>query len=263
MILFTGSGKVAEIFQKIFPSKIFPSKIISARNLNDYELKEEIKGVKAIIHNSALIQADKLDDFIVSNFLLTRKIINICEEVNPKVRFVNLSSMSILLNDSACIPVDEMTNYAYSKYISEEYCIRSNLENLTSVRFSTIYYGDEDRDGVSKLVMDAVINNKVTLFNDGAAKRDILPIRILVMYLQKICKVNALSRKYNIVSGDQTSFMGIVRILLKSYPDLLINNEQANSHSVLSVFSKKDIISLGEIYFDLEDEIKLQIMGNA
>jgi nucleoside-diphosphate-sugar epimerase len=254
MILFTGSGKISDLFQRMYSSKI-----ISIRKLNDKELKEAVRDSQTIIHNSALIYSNNFDDYIVSNFLLTRKIINICEEINPEIRFINLSSMSFLSDDSSCLPADQMTDYAYSKYISENYCLRSSLKNLTSVRFSTIYYGDENIDGISKLIKDIIVKNEITLFNNGIAKRDIIPIRILVMYLYKLCNVKTLSKKYNIVSGVQTSFMDIVNILLKYYPTLKISNKKVEANNVLCAFSKQDVVSLGEIDFSLEEEIVLNI----
>ncbi len=254
MILFTGSGKISDLFQKIYPSRI-----ISARKLNDKELKEAIRDAQTIIHNSALIYSNNFDDYIASNFLLTRRIVNICEEVNPDIRFINLSSMSFLSDESSYLPADQMTDYAYSKYISENYCLRSSLKNLTNVRFSTIYYGDENRDGISKLIKDIIVKNEITLFNNGIAKRDIIPIRILIMYLYKLCNIKTLSKKYNIVSGVQTSFMDIVNILLKHYPNLKIANKEVDAYNVLCTFSKQDVISLGEIDFSLEEEIELNI----
>ena len=167
--------------------------------------------------------------------------------------------MSFLSDDSSYLPVDKMTDYAYTKYISENYCLRSGLKNLTNVRFSTIYYDDEKRDGISKLIKDIRVNNEVTLYNKGIAKRDIMPIRILIMYLYKLCNVTTLSKKYNIVSGIQTSFMDIVNVLLKHYPTLKIANKEIEAYNVLCDFSKQDVVSLGEIKFSLEEEIELNI----
>ncbi len=252
MILFTGGGKIASVFQKKYESKI-----VSSRNLNDDELSDAIKNAQTIIHNSALIYSSNFDDFIESNFLLTRRVIKICKKVNPKVRFINLSSMSILSGDDTYLPVDQMNDYAYSKYISENYCLRSGLENLTNLRFSTIFYGDSKRDGISKLIEDSNIHNEITLLNKGIAKRDIIPLRILVEYLYKICKSNSLKSKYNIVSGKETSFKEISDILKENNRKLKIFNKALETQNILCSFSKKDVIELGEIHFDLRKDIEI------
>ena len=57
------------------------------------------------------------------------------------------------------LQVDEMTDYAFSKFISEKYCLNSNLNSITSVRFSTIFYANENKDGISKLIFDCVNKN--------------------------------------------------------------------------------------------------------
>lgn len=258
MILFTGRGNIAEYFHKTYSCTI-----ISVRNLNDDELKDAIKAAHVVIHNSALIESNNFDNYIASNFLLTRRIVKICEEVNPNVRFIHLSSMSFLSNDSTYLPADEMTDYAYSKYISENYCFRSSLNNLASVRFSTIFYIDERKDGISKLIKDAAVKSEVLIYNNGSAKRDIIPLRILIKYLHRLCNVKSISKKYNIVSGKETSFMDIVNILLKHYPHLKIINKEIETHNVLSSFSKKDVISLGEIDFNLDEEIEMYIRDNV
>jgi nucleoside-diphosphate-sugar epimerase len=250
MILFTGSGALAEEF-----SKMYQCEVISARNMDDTELISWILKSKVIIHNAAIINTNDFQEFIDSNFLLTKRILDLVFKINPKIKFINISSMSILENQDDYMAPDLMTNYAFSKYIAELYCVKHPFEDIVNVRFSTIFYGDEKRDGISKLVYDSLIKNEITIYNDGEAKRDIIPIRIASMYLFKLCCSKISERKINIVSGNSFSFKYIVLVLKKNNKTLKINNIYNDSKKVLSSFSRNSIENLGEIYFSIEDEI--------
>ncbi len=250
MILFTGNGKISNRFKEYYPAKI-----ISARSLSDRKLSEFIQKANIVIHNSALIDSNNFDKYIESNFLLTRRIVKICEEVNPGIRFINISSMSILSDSDNYLDPDSMTDYAYSKFISENYCLRSKLLNLTSVRFSTIFYSDSERDGISKLIMECVSKKSIKLLNEGADKRDIIPLRIAVDYLYKLSQTKSYQQKTNIVSGKEYSFKDLVKIVMKYVPDLRVSNKKLKVNKVLSKFSLKDVEQLGRLEIDLDVEI--------
>ena len=76
MILFTGSGAIAECFKNFFPCKI-----ISARALNDDDLTSHILSVDVIIHNAALINAESFKDYIEANFILTKRILDLVYKI--------------------------------------------------------------------------------------------------------------------------------------------------------------------------------------
>ena len=162
--------------------------------------------------------------------------------------------MSILANNNDYLPQDLMSGYANSKYISEQYCIKHPHKDLTNVRFSTIFYEDYKRDGVSKMIHDCFTKNEIVIYNNGSAKRDIIPIRIVCEYLNKLSKSVTMNRKINIVSGESKSFKNICDLLLSLNKSLKVYNEQIRTSFVLSEFSKKDIKNLGEIEFDLKEE---------
>ena len=171
MILLTGSGEIAECF-----SENFKCTIISARKLSDNELIFWIKKADVIIHNAAIINAESLDDYLEGNFILTKRIVDLVYKTKSSIKFINISSMSILFNNDEYLNIFNMTDYAFSKFISELYCLKHPLVDLTNVRFSTIFYGNEKRDGISKLIYDCVKYNEITLFNEGSALRDIILI---------------------------------------------------------------------------------------
>lgn len=250
MILFTGGGAIAEKY-----SQAFSCNIISARNLDDDELTSWILKSTVIIHNAAIIQADSIDEYIEGNFILTKRILDLVYKVNPKVKFINISSMSMLANTNDYLSPELMSEYAYSKYISEQYCIEHPYKDLTNVRLSTIFYEDYSRDGISKMIHDCFTKNEIVIYNNGNAQRDIIPIRIVCEYLNKLSNSVTMNRKMNIVSGESKSFKNVCEILQTLNKALKVHNEQLKTSFVLSEFSKKDIKNLGEIEFDLEEEI--------
>ena len=251
MILFTGSGAISECFLEYFPCKI-----ISARNLSDYDLSNWILKAEVIIHNAAIIKSDNFKDYIDANFILTKRILDLVTEIKPSIKFINISSMSILSSSDEYLQVDEMSDYAFSKFIAEKYCLKNPIVNLTNVRFSTILYGNEKRDGISKLIYDCAKNNEITIYNNGSALRDIIPLKILCHYLYKLSNLQIYCKTINIASGNSTSFMDIANILKIKNKNLKINNVTAsNIVDVLSHFPNKNLDFLGVIDFDLKNEI--------
>lgn len=250
MILFTGSGAISECF-----SELYTCKIISARKLSDDELGFWIMNADIIIHNAALINANSFKEYIDGNFILTKRILDLVCKIKPSIKFINISSMSILSNNDEYLQVDEMTDYAFSKFISEKYCLNSNLNSITSVRFSTIFYANEKKDGISKLIFDCVNKNEITIYNDGNARRDILPLKALCHYLFCLSEQGINNKTINIVSGNTHSFKEVVNFLKLKNNKLLINNLCTDVKQVLSNFSKRDIEFLGYLHIDIQKEI--------
>lgn len=247
MILFTASGQIASAYLSRFPGRC-----ISARNLDDEELSKEFFGATVVIHNAAIINSDSFLDFFEGNVILTKRILNLLSVVNPRARFINLSSMSFLETENNYLKVEAMSNYALSKYMSELFCIRYPYSDLVNVRFSTIFYGDYNKDGISRLIYSFVQGN-VTIFNNGEAFRDILPLEILVWYLHKICYAKSLPRVINVATGKSYSFKYILDFLMLNNSEVIVENKAQKFPEVLSYFSKKHIEILGEIIFDLND----------
>jgi hypothetical protein len=249
MILFTGSGKIASAYLSKFPGKY-----VSARNLDDQELSKELFEATVVIHNAAIINSGSVLDFFEGNCILTKRILDLLSVVNPRARFINLSSMSFLETENKYLPVEEMSNYAFSKYTSEVFCIRYPYSDLVNVRFSTIFYGDFDKDGISRLIYSFVQGN-VTIFNNGEAYRDILPLEILICYLHKITFAKSLPRVMNVAAGKSYSFKNILDFLILNSSNVQIENKIQKLPEVLSSFSKKHIDIVGEISFDLRDYV--------
>jgi nucleoside-diphosphate-sugar epimerase len=212
------------------------------------------------IHCGALLSGS-FSQMFEANVLLTRNILDHLNFNNPEAHFIYFSSMSLLqaqkdiLSDSYR-DFKEMTDYALSKYISEILCSKYRLP-ITIVRFSTIFFKDPKRDGLSKLIHDAVLDNKITLYNDGSAKRDFIPVDIAASYVKKlIADRRYYGRTLNIASCRETTFKEIALFLQAEIPNLLIENKSIDlDDNVPTSFNCDDLNMVGKLEFDLLAEI--------
>jgi nucleoside-diphosphate-sugar epimerase len=167
--------------------------------------------------------------------------------------------MSILDSDNDLLYGDvlQMTPYAYSKYLAETYCLKSRLSHVSCVRFATLFYKDPKKDGLSKLVADAVTNGRITIFNHGDARRNFLPLHVASQYINKLTQLkDAPKRTYTFAAQDPTSFKEVALFLKRCLPRLKIEDKTiAQGPQVLASFSTEDIKAIGPIKFSLEDEI--------
>ncbi len=222
--------------------------------------RTKLSECEVFVHCGGLLKGSR-DELFGSNALLTKEILDYLSAENPHVHFVYLSSMSLLRKKHRVASRDyldfwEMTDYALSKYISEILCSRTVIPT-TVVRFSTLFCRNPARDGLSRLVFDAVTQNKITILNNGEAKRDFLPLDIATRYVAKIVGDKSLfGRTMNIVSGKETSFREIADFLRSKISSLEIDDLQKHQvDSVPTDFITEDICSLGVIDFDLFDRI--------
>ena len=231
MIIFTGGGAIANEF-----SKRFDCHIISVRRLSDVELTEQLKKATVIIHNSGLIESNNLNELLKYNLELTKKVIDLAYIVNPNCKFINISSMSILNECDSYLPTYEMTPYALSKYYSEIYCLNHSFSNLTNVRFSTIFYKNKDKDGISRMAYEAVNNGKIKIYNNASSCRDVLPIEYVASCLNELAELDLYPRVLNIASGCSVPFNFFVEILKKKNSKLIIENQMQNGNPILCDF---------------------------
>lgn len=241
-IVFTGHGPIAEAFCKRYDASMY-----SFREMDEDSRKNIISSNDVIIHNAANINGRNPQELMRDNFLFTRDLIKQVIEIEPMKKFIYIGSMSYL-HEEGYISIEKMTPYAMSKFFGEIYVI-TNLVNSKIIRFSTIFFKDKDRDGISKIIYSAYQYGEITLYNSGSGKRDIIPLDIAIQYLYSA--INAEKEKIiNICSGHETTFFQLGRIIERKL-GCRINFEDAQMPYVLSKFKRR----LPEISFSLEDEI--------
>jgi len=258
MIALTGRGALASEL-----TKQKGVEVISIRELGEKIFWRRMKTVNTLIHNAASINCENINECLSKNFDFSRKIVDFLVSNNSTVNFTYISSMSILdpKSDKVFLDTSKMTPYAFSKYKAERYCVNSNITNLKVVRFSTLFYRDPLKDGLSKLIYDAITEHQITIYNGGIARRDFIPLSVAAAYVKKIAKFQSHEKEvFNVVSGIQTSYKNIVLYLKKNTHGLkIINIIKGNTPIVLSHFSTDSIKRLGKIKFSLEEEMEKYI----
>ncbi len=224
------------------------------------QTKLEMSNCDAFVHCGALLHGNFVDSFD-SNVLVTKNILDYLSMENPDAHLIYFSSMSVLQKKRNILPGDYldfqyMTDYTLSKYISETICSRYRIP-ITIVRFSTLFYKNPAKDGLSRLVYDAIENKKITIYNNGVANRDFLPLDIATQYVIKLIgKDKHFGRTYNIASGKETSFKDITDFLKVRINNLTIENKDLESiDNVSTNFNCDGIRFIGEINFDIFEKV--------
>jgi len=250
-VVFTGQGSLAQAFRQIEPSV----EIRSFRHLSAQEMRAVVERADVIVHNAACVdQALGVTRMLEANFALTQRIVDLMRVVKRPPRFVNIASMSFLkTNDDYADPL-EMSPYALSKFMAEVYVLRV-LENATSVRFSTLYYKDPLKDGLSKIVEQAVRGRRIRAYNQGQQKRDVIPLKIAARYLKKVIESDSAETRVNICSGTETRMSDLIVMISEKTGAHIEKVDVEEGPFVLSRFSTRDIDKLGRLDFSLEEHV--------
>lgn len=224
--MLTGGGALAAAVQQ----QQVGAKVYSVRHLNDKELAGYIDKAEVVIHNAANLTCATLEEALADNFILSKRVINACAAASNQPLLVLLSSMSFLETAEAYKPLDKLNNYALSKYLAEHYCLQHSYNRKLVVRFSTLFYGDSLKDGLSRLCYDAVKNKAIELINEGRARRDFIPLSLAVKAL--MCHISVIDKQSapqicNIASGQSISFAEIAQELSVLIPGLQVTNRPA------------------------------------
>ncbi len=233
MILFTGAGAVYEEFLRQEPAAH-----VSLRRTSDAALIPRLTEARVIVHNAARIDCEDTSQAVRDNFLPTLRLVSLCRRYCPQVRLFYLGSMSYLGEGGRVLPLRDQSPYAYAKYLGERLCLAGGLAKVQVVRFSTLFYEDPVRDGLSFLIREAVTRKAVRTFNGGRACRDFIPLDTAVGCLRHLMMSPPGDRVINIASGEETSFLRVVDMLRERIPGLKVS-DVANpaEKTVLSDFS--------------------------
>jgi nucleoside-diphosphate-sugar epimerase len=251
MIIFTAGGALYEAF-----AAKYICHRISVREQGPEKLVSLLQEGDILVHNAANIASTDLSTAIGDNFILTRDIVDALNRSGKGVSMIFISSMSFLDKGGKYKEAREMGSYAFAKYIAELYCLKSGVR-VSSVRFSTLFYRNPARDGLSKMIADAASTGEIRLINGGKDRRDFIPLAIAVQYIYKLCVADKREPLYNIASGESVSFAEAAALIKELIPALKISNQEKpfSAQYVLSEFGKEDMERLGIIPFSLSDHI--------
>lgn len=267
MIFFTAGGALYETF-----AGRYPCTKLSLRTAGPQAVAGTLNTGDVLIHNAANLNPASLDAGIQDNFILTRSLVQAITAAKTDIGFVYISSMSILGPGAVYKDPLEMNAYSFSKYLAETYCLKSLL-SAYCVRFSTLFYKDPGRDGLSKLITVARATGSLSLLNGGRDTRDFIPLETAVDYLYKIAALSgqpgptpagaasAADRVFNIGSGITVTFADLAAMIKKALPATAISSvdQPGTAPFVLSHFAPADMDRLGRITVDLQTEINAYI----
>lgn len=253
MIYFTGGGAL----YAAYCAENFPCQRVSIRMEGISTLLDKLEDNDIVIHNSANVSPSGFLQAVEDNFSLTQNLIAAIHSSKKKVRLIFLSSMSILDEHGNYKDIEAMNAYSFSKYLAEVYCLKHPYA-ITCVRFSTIFYQDPLKDGLSKMIHEASKSKKISLINGGVAKRDFIPIDLAARYLYKMTKIESKLEVYNLCSGMPLSFSAIASIVQGVLPGTIVTNQniQDSSPTVISDFNTNGLIELGQEEVNIEGSIK-------
>lgn len=227
--MLTGGGALAGEFQRQTGAVV-----CSVRKASDEDMMTQISQSSIVIHNAANLHPASFEEALTDNVALTRRVLEACAKSPNKPVFVYISSMSMLQQEAEYRRTDQMTLYALSKYLGELFVLRHSYARVMAVRFSTIFYADQGRDGLSYLCATAAEKKEINLINEGEAKRDFIPLSLAVRaIIERLAEDNFSRKPVNIASGFPYSFREIADLLNDFFPGLRIHNQKADEAAVV------------------------------
>ena len=164
---------------------------------------------------------DNLDNFHMN----VKMVYNLCKilESRPVKRLIYFSSTAVYGEDMHNTNISENTSpspnsyYGIAKYASERLLHKTvNSErkcSLAIVRPPVIYgYGDQPRYGPSGFIKCALSNEPITLWGDGAEKREFIFIEDVVNLISNLA-FHTYDGVLNIASGKSYTFIEIINII--------------------------------------------------
>jgi nucleoside-diphosphate-sugar epimerase len=259
-IVLTGAGgSIGQEFVRQFPETVTVP--VRYRNRSNYHnLAKELVDADVLVCAGALLSSKDEHEFIKANALLPSDILEIVAQVRGyDLPVLLISSMSILDSCGYYLPSSEMSSYTWSKYLMEKMAARyDNVVNYTAVRFSTIFYRDPGRDGLSKLVYTAKTEGSVVVV---PCDRDFIPIdigcKLLVEIVQKFVDENTSffqPKTINIATGVSINMVDAARYLNKKY-DVAVDVSKEPGTDVCSKFAPPESLGLDPIEVDILKEI--------
>ena len=248
VILTGASGSLGKKYMDMFPETI-PFHIRHEDSCGIIDLSTKIKNTDVIIHCGANVNPKSIGDAILDNSVLPLEILDMAGKINPNAHIILISSMSILGENGEPKKMGEMTHYAASKYIMEELAFKVANNPITIVRFFTLFYADQNRDGLSRIVYNAKRNKSISVTD---CRRDFLPLDIACKWLNKLCNNKAwYNKSINLASGTNIKMTDVAEYLVDKYKITTTEAAPQGYSNICYKFDPSDAQSLEKISFDI------------
>lgn len=252
-VILTGvNGFLGRKYIELFPDTVG----ISVRCTNDMRpyycgsCFNKFNNTDVFIHAGANIYPEDTIDAIKDNVILPLYLLNQLKLLKKIPHIILLSSMSVLGKNGEYKNPEKMSNYSLSKYLMEIISRKFPLLPITIVRFSTIFYGDESKDGLSRMIYNSKKIGNISSIN---CSRDFIPIDVACTALSKVgMNKEFFNKTINIVSGKITNMIDIAKYLKKKYNTSIHCTSLPNIENVCYEFND-DIMETDS--FDLYDKI--------
>lgn len=247
--LFTGSnGALGKKYLELFPDTV-PISIRYADTESFGKLTNEIKTADVLIHAGANTNPSNIDDALKDNAILPFDILDMAGKINPNTHIILISSSTILDEKAEAKKIREMSFYAASKFIMEEIAAKVAQNPITIVRFSTIFYSDYNRDGLSRLVHTAWKNKSIVATD---CKRDFIPLNVACRWLNDLCGNKTWYNKtINLASGRSINMIDVANHLSEKCGADIHRTALPEYADICYKFLDKDPQSLEQINFDI------------
>lgn len=219
MVLTAPNSAVSQALLKQDPS-IVPLSVRYGDHTSYHAFSEEIKTADVLIHAGALLSSQCPGyerDLTYANALLPSDLLMRVGAIRPKLRTFLISSMSLLGPDGRYKDPEEMTPYAFSKYTMEKCAQAYRYLDITLVRFSTLFYRDPARDGLSRVIHDAKTKGRIRIAD---CERDWLPVDKAAEGLLQLISPKEFSpgpRQLNLISGQPRRLSEVAEYLQQKH----------------------------------------------
>ena len=183
---------------------------------NRESLSDAVRGMDYVFHLAGKIRASDWDTYYHANYIGTKNLIEVCEEINPDLkRFVHISSIAaagpstraeLKHEEDPCSPVND---YGRTKLLGEEVVRKiSNKVHYVIIRPPNIY-GPRGKELYS--IIQIVRNRIQPLFGNGEKQTTICYVEDLVrgMFLAATIRESP-GKTYYITDGNTYSYKQII-----------------------------------------------------
>ncbi len=238
-IALTGAGgALGREFMSLYPDTV-PVRV----RYGEYaQLRAVLPTVDILIHAGALVPSEHTtNELFIHNFLIPH---DIHQDVGD-LPVVFISSMSILSADGSKKSEENMTKYTKSKLHMEREA--KHYKNHTIVRFSTLFYRNPTKDGLSKLIYTAKTEGRVSVRD---CVRDFLPLAAACRILREICS-SPRHGVLNIGTGQQTNMLDVARYLQERY-GVEVEVREGTGDDICSSFPSPESLEV-DLYKEIDD----------
>lgn len=220
--------------------KQVPEAIPVSLRYNDYDSYQELtkalgQSDAVVIHFGALVDSDDMHKLLEANVCLVQDLLDIVDHAPGQVKVILVSSMSLLDKNTHIKYPSEMSPYTFSKFLMEQVAAKHVNNPPLIVRFSTLFYKDPSRDGLSKMIHTAKTKGRVSVSD---CRRDFITLESACNLLLQICDTDLLynaKSPMNLGSGSHVSMANVAYLLSHEY-GTVVENLPPNEDDVCFLF---------------------------